>query len=244
MARSAAAGGRPVSAVSAESVVRLRGPGRSEGDSGPRIFDRVGPAHRQKGEPLTAAEIAARSGSARTDDLTSATYDLFVTTGAIHSGHLVNLAVPPQPPEKDPVDIRAGLQRINVSFASIADGLLGRIATSQGFVCRFYLDSPRVQIAEFSVMANRPRLSLDLRRDQARGVGTGFRTEQLFYAQVLRGVIDGTLEQVLVDYFAGFGYADQSLLGAADQHELAVRAGPGIERDDDRPRSGPRRRGR
>jgi hypothetical protein len=58
-------------------------------------------------------------------------------------------------------------------------------------------------------------LSLDLRRDQSRIVETGFRGEQLFFAQVLRGVVDGTLERVLVDYLAGSSEATNAPLAPA-----------------------------
>jgi len=108
--------------------------------------------------------------------------------------------VPPRS-ETAPVDIRAALQRLNIVFSASSDALLGRIAVGRGSVCRFYFDSPRVQIAEVSAGAKGPRLSLDLRRDRARGVATGVHQEQLFYAQVLRGVIDGTLERIVIDHF-------------------------------------------
>jgi hypothetical protein len=36
-------------------------------------------------------------------------------------------------------------------------------------------------------------------------VGTGIRSEQLFHAQVMRGVVAGTLERVLIEFFAGSG---------------------------------------
>jgi hypothetical protein len=195
----------PVATASAEFIdFDFLAPGGRKETVVREIFDLVGPARRRKGETLSGAEVASRTGAQRPDDLVGALYDLFITTGAIHSGHLVNVAVPARPSEKDPVDIRAALQRVNIAFASISDALLGRIATAQGSVCRFYLDSPRVQVAEFSTRANGPRLSLDLRRDQARVVGTGFRKEHLFYAQVLRGVVDGTLERILIDSFAAF----------------------------------------
>ena len=164
------------------------------------IFDLVGAARRRKGETLSASEVAARSEVASKQDFAGAIYDLFVTTGAIHAGHLVNLTVPSRS-EKDPVDIRAALQRLNIVFSASSDALLGRIAVGRGSACRFYLDSPRLQIAEVSAGAKGPRLSLDLRRDQARAVGAGFREGQLFYAQVLRGVIDGTLERIVIDHF-------------------------------------------
>jgi len=167
------------------------------------IFDLVGKPRRLKGQTLSAEELATRSEASSPDDLTGAFYDLLITTGSIDAAHLRNLTNPPPPAEGEPVDVRAGLRRINIAFSAVSDALLSRIADTQAWVCRFYLDSPRVQIAELSTKAEAPRLSLDLRRNQARAVVTGFRREEVFYAQVLRGVVDGTLERIVIDYFAG-----------------------------------------
>jgi hypothetical protein len=191
----------PVPTATAESLeFDFISPGGRKTTAVREIFDLAGAARRRKGETLSASEVAARSEAASRQDFAGAIYDLFVTTGAIHAGHLVNLTVPPRS-ELEPVDIRAALQRLNIVFSSLSDELLGRIAVGRGSACRFYLDSPRVQIAEVSAGAKGPRLSLDLRRDQARAVGAGFREGQLFYAQVLRGVIDGTLERIVIDHF-------------------------------------------
>jgi hypothetical protein len=167
------------------------------------IFDLVGPARRSKGEKLSAAQVAAATGTAGSGVFAETVYDLFVTTGSIHAAHLMDVPVPPPPSETDPIDIRAGLQWINLLFSMTSDALIGRVVNAQGDACRFYLDSPRMQIAELSLKPGAVRLGLDLRRDQARAVGSGFRSGQLFGAQVLRGVVDGTLERVLVDFFAG-----------------------------------------
>jgi hypothetical protein len=164
------------------------------------LFDVVGAARRRQGATLGASDVAALSAALIEHDFAGGIYDLFVTTGAIHAGHLVNLTVP-APTAKEPVDIRAALQRLNIVFSSASDALLGRVAVGRRSVCRFYLDSPRVQIAELSAGAKGPRLSMDLRRDQARAVGNGLDRGQLFYAQLLRGVIDGTLERIVIDHF-------------------------------------------
>jgi hypothetical protein len=168
------------------------------------IFDQVGAARRRKGGALRTDEVVARSKASHPEDLAESGYDIFITTGAVHAGHLANLTAPPAAPGHEPIDFRAALQRINVLFSSMSDSLIGRIADGSGSVCRYYLDSPRIHIAEFSTGQHGSRLSLDLRRDQARVAGTGFGETQLFYAQVLRGVIDGTLERMVVDYFSEF----------------------------------------
>jgi hypothetical protein len=167
------------------------------------VFDLVGTPRRLKGDTLSAGEVAARSEARSIDDFTGAVYDLLITTGAIDATHLGNLAKSLPPAEGQPVDVVAGLRRIGITFSALSDALLSRIANAQGSVCRFYLDSPRVLIAELSGAAGTSRLSLDLRRDQARAVVTGFRREQLFFAHVLRGVADGTLERIVIGDVAG-----------------------------------------
>jgi hypothetical protein len=174
------------------------------------IFDLVGKARRLKGQALSTGEVATRSEASDPDDFTGVIYDLFITTGSIDGAHLKSLAKPPAPAEGEPLDIRAGLRRISIAFTAVSDALLTRIANAQGWVCRLYPDSPRVQITEFSTKAGALRLSLDLRRDQARAVVSGLRSDQLFYAQVLRGVVDGTLERVAMEYFAGAGLEEES----------------------------------
>jgi hypothetical protein len=164
------------------------------------VFDLVGPARRRNGETLKADAVAALTNAAGSHALTRILYDLFVTTGSVHAAHLENVVSLQAPAEAGPVDLQAGLQRVNILFAALSDGLVGRMPITEGQVCRFYLDSPRVHIAELSVGPTDVRLSMDLRRDHARAVGTGVRKEQLFGAQVLRGVFDGHLERLLIDY--------------------------------------------
>jgi hypothetical protein len=166
------------------------------------VFDLVGPARRRAGEKLEEAKVSALTRAAGRRTLTDTIYDIFVTTGSLHAAHLENLVVPPPPAAGEPVDLQPGLQRVNVLFAATSDSLLDRLTPPGGGVCRFYLDSPRVHVAELSVGASELRLTLDLRRDQARAVGTGLPNEHLFAAQVLRGVVNGHLERVLGDFLA------------------------------------------
>jgi hypothetical protein len=179
------------------------------------VFDLVGPARRRKGETLAASDVSARTEAAGSHTLTETIYDLFVTTGSLHAAHLENVVSPPAPAEGDLVDVRAGLQRVNILFATTSDVLLNRTTTPEGGVCRFYVDSPRVYIADLSLGPRDMRLSMDLRRDQVRAVGTGVRNEHLFAAQVLRGVVDGVLERVLIDYFASSEGTTNSSPGTA-----------------------------
>ena len=163
------------------------------------VFDLVGPARRRNGETLKAERCRThqrgRLTRAHTDPLR-----FVVTTGSVHAAHLENVVSAQPAAEAGPIDLQAGLRRAGILFAAMSDRLLGRMPITEGQVCRFYLDSPRVHIAELSVGPTEVRLSMDLCAGSSRVVGTGIRKEQLFGAQVLRGVVDGHLERLLVDY--------------------------------------------
>lgn len=167
------------------------------------IYDLAGPALRGKGETLKASDVAARTGGGGAPRLTETFHDLFFTTGSLHGAHFENVVLPADPTPGDLVDVAASLQLANVLLASTSDAAIGRIAVPGQGVCRFYLDSPRLHVAELRLGANGMRLSMDLRRDRARAVGSGMRKEHLFAAQVLRGVVDGHLERAVVDYLGG-----------------------------------------
>jgi hypothetical protein len=195
---------RPVATATAEFVdLDFAAPDGSRETVVREIFDLVGQARRRSGGALSAKEVAARSHIKTAHDLTTAAYDFFFTTGSIDGANFEKLATPPPPAGGEPLDVRGGLRRVNIAFAAVSDSFLGRLANKRGSVYRFYPQSPRVYIAELSTRAGAPRLGLDLRRDQARALVTGFRPEQLFYAQVVRGVVDAALERIVIDYFAG-----------------------------------------
>lgn len=193
-----------VAVAVAESVqIDFAAPGGARESVVRELFDLAGPALRAKGQTLQASEVAARSSGSRAPRLTETFHDLFFSTGALHGAHLENLALPPAPAPGDPVDVAASLRLANVLLASTSDAAAGRIETPDRGVCRFYPDSPRVHIAGLTLDRNGMRLSMDLRRDRVRAVGSGVRKEHLFAAQVLRGVVDGHLERALADYLAG-----------------------------------------
>jgi hypothetical protein len=77
-----------------------------------------------------------------------------------------------------------------------------RIA-GDGWVCRFYADTPRVHIADVTIKNDILRTSLDLRRSAARQVVTGLTPAQAFEARVARGVLEGSLERAVMRYFTG-----------------------------------------
>lgn len=162
------------------------------------IFDVVGRARRAAGKRLGADEVRGRTEAK--PDVTEGVYSVFLTTGGIDAAHLSNLPVDRPAATGEPPDIGAFLRRINVAFAATADALLPRVGRPERAVIRFYLDSPRVQIAELSVAAQAPRISLDLRRDHARAVAIGPKLEDVFTSRLLRGVVNGTLERSLMEY--------------------------------------------
>ncbi len=193
-----------VAVAVAESVqIDFAAPGGARESVVRELFDLAGPALRAKGQTLKASEVTARSNGPRAPRLTETFHDLFLSTGALHAAHLENLALPPAPAPGDPVDVAASLRLANILLVSTSDAAAGRIETPDRGVCRFYPDSPRVHIAGLTLDRNGMRLSMDLRRDRVRAVGTGVRKEHLFAAQVLRGVVDGHLERALADYLAG-----------------------------------------
>ncbi len=172
----------------AESVVR-------------EVFDLVGPAKRTKGERLTADAVRSLTDGAHAE-VADATFDICLTTGAVHPAFVAGLARPTADPGS-PLDLRTSLRRLGLAFSALSDGLLGRVVDARGNVVRSYFESPRVVISEASIHAGAVRVCIDLRRDQARVASALPGAGQLFFAQVLRGVVDGTLERLVIDHVVG-----------------------------------------
>jgi len=197
--------GDVVPVASAESIeMDFIAPGGRKETVMREIFDRVGKKRRLRGETLSAERIAAVSDAASADDVSAAVYDVLITTGAIDAVHVTTLSTPPPPDNEGLIDVGAGLRRINIAFSAASDALTSRIAGANGQVFRSYPDTPQVRIAEFSAQAGVARLSLDLRRDCTRTAVMGLRPEHSFFAQVLRGVINGTLERFVIDHSTQF----------------------------------------
>jgi hypothetical protein len=167
------------------------------------IFDRVGAMRRCSGARLDQERVTNAS-EINADELVGGLYDFFFTTGAIHTAHLNGVVDPPAAQRDEVLEIGLALRRISLGFAAASDALVTRMADPErALVSRVYLDTPRVQVAEMSTKGRTQRLSLDLRRDDARVVVTGFSPEQIFFTQVLRGVINGSLERFVLDQFVG-----------------------------------------
>jgi hypothetical protein len=91
---------------------------------------------------------------------------------------------------------------MNIAFAITSDSLTSRVGMADGMVLRNYFESPRLQIAELTAVADTLSIGLDLRRDSARTLVTGLRPDVAFNVQVWRGVVDGTLERYLVEFMS------------------------------------------
>jgi hypothetical protein len=186
------------------------------------LFDRVGKQRRKAGAAPTGDQVAAATASLSLADFTTSVYDLFFTTGALDAGHLAHLA-PPAPRRPDGFDVAAGLHRVGVTYTAASDALTSRVVSRSGAVTRLYLGTPRVAIVELATVNGMPRLGLDLRRERVRAAIPGFRREQLFLAQVFRGIVDGTLERVVVGATAGGAQAGprDAVFGTSLLFELA-----------------------
>ena len=187
-----------------------------------QIFDRVGAHWRKAGTVPTDEQIAAAAGSRALPDLGKNLYDLFFTTGALDRAHLTHLTAGAKP-KRDRFDVAAGLHRVGVTYTALSDALTSRVVAPSGAVARLYLDTPRLAIVERATVNGRTRLGLDLRRERVRAAIPGFRKEQLFLAQVLRGIADGTLERVVMRVSAGGATGDpgKAVFGTSLLFELA-----------------------
>jgi hypothetical protein len=161
------------------------------------ILDVIGLARRAKGKNLSSEEVRnpPQLGAA----LKEATFSLFFNTGTIDRANFLDLSNDPTQSKETLRNLVTPLQRINITFAVLSDSLLHRLARPAGTALRFYPDSPRLQIVEFFKEADKVRITLDLRRNQTRGVALGPQ-EDIFLARVFRGVVEGTLERILLEY--------------------------------------------
>lgn len=164
------------------------------------IFDRVGPGRRAANRPLSAAEVRQRSQAKDAFDVTRAVYDLYFSTGRTDASHFIGAVEVQASRESEPPDLREGLRNINITFASSSDALMERIDRGSRGTVLFYPDSPRLQIAELSTAGEKLRTSLDLRQNQTRALALPPHPEAVFFARAFRGVVNGTLERVLMEY--------------------------------------------
>lgn len=186
-------------ATAAALEVDFTAPGGERETAVREIFDLVGKARRAAGQTLTAEEVQSRTQADSAPDVTQSVYSLSFTTGRIDAGHFAGVAENPPPAEDAPLDIIELLRRVNVTFVASSDRLLNRLGGRERAIVLFYPDSPRLHITELSAAAPALRITLDLRRDHARAVAIGPRLEDVVAARIFRGVVDGTLERVLLE---------------------------------------------
>ena len=161
------------------------------------LFDRVGKNRRKAGPALSDAQISQIATSLSINDFTASIYDLFFTTGAIQRAHLGQPAADPEA-KANRFDLAAGLHRVAMAYTVVSDALTNHVIRPSGAVARLYLDTPRLTIVELAAVNGARRLGIDLRRERARAVVPSFDKEQLFRAQVFRGIVDGTLERAVL----------------------------------------------
>jgi hypothetical protein len=163
------------------------------------IFDLIGPAGRSSGQPLTEDNLR-RVAAAPRPDLAGPIYSLFFTTGRIDASHFPEDAAPPVPGAVATGDVASLLRAISVAVVAATDAVVSGVRRGGNRAIRFYPDTPRLHILELSGDAEHVRVSLDIRRDGVRAVGLGVSPEEVFLARVLRGVISGTLERMIVEH--------------------------------------------
>jgi transglutaminase-like putative cysteine protease len=163
------------------------------------LFDLVGKARRAKGQPLTQEELRTLAGGERTAFLRGASFNLFFTTGRLDAAHVDGIQGGASPGAAEERGTNSALRRLAITFYLISDALFKRMRTRDGTAVSFYPDSPRVFIAQVSVEGQEGRLTIDLRRDHVRAVAAGPNRQAPVLAGVLRGAVNGTLEQSLID---------------------------------------------
>lgn len=174
------------------------------------LFDIVGAARRAAGRNLSKDEVRERTESGTAIDIAQSVYSILLTTGRMDPGHLSAVASAAPQGKSKSVNLRAMMRRVHVAFIAASDGILARLGAPDRAVILFYPDTPRIQILEISTVGEKRRMVLDLRHDSARAVAIGPHPEDAFFAQVFRGVINGTLERMLIGYIVS-GTADQEL---------------------------------
>lgn len=163
------------------------------------LFDLVGKARRAKGQTLTQEELRSLAGGERTAFLRGTSFNLFFTTGRLDAAYVDGVQGAASPGGAEERGSNAALRRLAITFYLVSDALFKRLRTRDGTVVTFYPDSPRVLIAQVSVQGQEGRLTIDLRRDHVRAVAAGPNRQAPMLAGVLRGAVNGTLEQALID---------------------------------------------
>lgn len=160
------------------------------------VFDVLGQAAPGEGKKSLPSDEIRTKVAAGDVDLSRQVLGLYFTTGRIARANLRQEVNDPFAEKGGATVLRPVLRRINACFAALSDELLARPGNPDKDFFRFYPDSPRLQIVDLNTHTG--RLTLDLRRDQVRAVALQH-PEALFQTRIFRGVVEGTLERVLVE---------------------------------------------
>ena len=197
------------------------------------IYDAIGPARRAASQSPSADDLQRME----IQDLTNGGYSLYVTTGRVDAGQVQTASRPaPSPTAGDGIDVREELNRLHLAFVAASDFLMARVTDAGRVDILFYPVSPRVTILDLVLRRDTARLRLDLRRTRARAVAAGAHPEDTVFARIQRGVIEGTLERVLLtlwtrggsrDIRPGTAFGTSMLFEAAQSQGLQMLALPG-----------------
>jgi large repetitive protein len=191
---------KPVPIATAQSLeFEFISPGGGKETVTREIFDLIGPARRAEAKKFTSQDVRDQSTGVGAVDVTEAIYDLLFTTGRVAAAHAANIVKDAAATADEPPEIAALLRRLNLAVALTSDAVLPRLCWPGRAVVLFYPESPRLSIAELSGLSGTARIALDLRRDQARALALGPQPVNVFEARIFRGVVDGTLERVLIE---------------------------------------------
>jgi hypothetical protein len=201
------ANAKPAVLATKESVeMRFVGPTNSADVVERDIFDLVGKADRAKGRRLSADEVRELTDQSA-PELRESIYQFFVATGAVRDSLVATTDAPID--AGGDASIRTLLRHLNVTFAMMSDVVLKKFLGSRASGVVWYPQTPHVHVAELVNGTKTRQLSLDLRRTPVRVVDL-YPGPRVFNLRLVRGIVEGTLERVLVS-LATTGFGDQSL---------------------------------
>jgi hypothetical protein len=166
------------------------------------VFDLAGPARRAEKKHLAAGEVRKLTSDEAATRTGPGIYSLVFTTGTISGAHLRQVKETSARKKGEPPEIGRVLHRLGLSFFMFADAVRTPWQESDGTGVRWYPASGRVVITEMSKRQGHLRLAMDLRWNPRRVIALNTSAEDVFHAQVSRGVIDGTTERILVGFLS------------------------------------------
>ncbi len=220
-------GGTPQTATlaTAEYVdVDFIGPNGSRATVRRELFDLVGRTRRAAGQRLTADDVRQRTEAPNAPDMANAIFDLFFTTGRVDVHHLAAASATPPSGGQRVSDLQIALRRVNVAFTIASDAMLQRLERPADAIVVFYPDAPRLLITAITKDRAGRRLALDLRQTEARAVALGPHPEAAAEARLFKGILEGTIERVLVEAVVGDQTQTTELASSLSTSALMERA--------------------